>query len=81
MPHLENVRLRATLAEKMRAHRMSIDRLHEAVNALGDRPWSRAYIGHLRRYDDWTVNPDLARRLAVALGEDWDDLFYHQEAA
>ena len=71
----DNVRLRAPLADVMRDKGLTVDALHAAVNADGDRQWSRALIGHFRRHDDWTVNPDLAHRIADALDTPYGDLF------
>lgn len=78
---LDNVRLRQPLAGVMRDKGMTVSALHTAVNAGGGRQWSRAMIGHFRRYTDWTVNPELAARIAVALGTPYGDLFEARQVA
>ena len=48
---------------------------HAGGNEEGGGQWSRALIGNFRRHDDWTVNPDLAHRIADALDTPYGDLF------
>lgn len=68
------VRLRAPLAEFMKGRRLTVRALQHKVSDHR-RQWSKSTIGHLRKHTDRSVDPELADRLADALGVPYSFLF------
>lgn len=68
------VRLKAPLASFMKSRRMSV---RDLAYKVSDRKasWSPSTIGHLRKYTDRSVDPELAARICESLDLPFSVLF------